>query len=175
MARPLSRPAAAAIILVLMPAVAQFFVAVHESGHALAALALGGTIREFHVNILSGKPHVSYTGLGSTAQAVALAAGPGLALLVWLTWLLAVRGERSVWHRKLLLIAGACALFPLVLWTVLPVLHANGRRVRDDSVSFVRLTGVSAYLVSSVALVLLLACVWLFVRRVDVRETVRVQ
>ncbi len=41
MDRPLSRPATAVTILALLPLAIQLFVAVHEAGHALAALALG--------------------------------------------------------------------------------------------------------------------------------------
>jgi hypothetical protein len=133
----LSHGATFITILALLPLAAQLFVVVHESGHALVALALGATIRDIELNMIAGNPQVRYTGLGSAEQAVVAASGPALTLLVWLTWLLATRGERSAWHSKLLFVASIGALFPLVMWSVMPVLYANGHRVRDDSVSFV--------------------------------------
>lgn len=172
MEAPLSRRASALTILALAPAAIQLLVALHESGHALAALALGATIQDFEVSVVAGKPHVSYAGLADPARAAATAAGPALTLLAWLSWLL-VRRQRSAWERKLLLVGSAGALFPLVMWCVLPVVHANGRRVRDDSVAFVTLTGASPYLVSGIALVLLVGCAGLFSRRVNLGEALR--
>ncbi len=160
-------------MLALAPVAVLLLIAIHESGHALAALALGATIREFQVDLLAGKPHVSHTSLGNGPEAIVLAAGPGLTLLVWLVWLAAAGERGSVWHRKMLLIGGVGALFPLLTWTVLPVLHANGYRVRDDCVSFERLTGISPYLLSFVAFLLLLAGLWLVTRRSNVWATIR--
>ncbi len=173
MGQPLSRGATAATILVLLAPAAQLFVAVHESGHALAALALGATIRDVHVCILTGKPHVSYAGLPDVGQAIVLMSGPGLMLLAWLAWLLTLGRTRSVWHEKLLFMSSVGALFPLLLWSIMPVLYASGRRVRDDSVLFVEHAGANPYGVAIGAFAFLAGCVWFFSRRVDIGEMMR--
>lgn len=102
--------------------VVQVFLLLHELGHALAAVSVGGAVIGFDARLLSPRPHVSYAFLDVTAgqRAFVSAAGTLLPTLVWGTVILALPRRVAPHVALLRLGASAGVLAGLLPWLVFP-------------------------------------------------------
>lgn len=132
----------------------------HEGGHALAVVALGGRVETFDLNFLNLGAHVAYSGAFTTAQSALIhVAGPLLPALAWMAW----QGWRpagasrlSDWLRVLSLLGITASV---LAWVVIPVLALGGRApAGDDCTRFLEDSGLSPLLVTGLAASLLAAC-----------------
>lgn len=141
--------------------------AVHEMGHGLVVLALGGRIEHLQPFLLLGAPHILYSGV-TTDSGRALVALGGVALAVGL----GVLGLFMVpFQRFRPIIAVSLSLIILGLigqslaGVVVPVLHMLGVALRDDMTTFMEFSGWHPALVSALFLIVFAASHWLLFRK----------
>lgn len=157
----------ACLLLLLLLLVLILYTLFHEGGHAIVGLLFGGKIIRFSVNFFNLSAHVGIDGnFSSTQNALISAAGVSLPVLVCMAFiLLTPRKTEPVlgWFR---LISFMAAINALLAWVVIPVLVMQGQTVSDDSFNFLNYTQLHPLLVSGAALLVYLACWWLFLRHV---------
>ncbi len=138
----------------------------HESGHALVGVLLGGRINSFSVNFLDLSAHVGLDGSFTAWQhGLISAAGVSLPLLVGLALvLLAPKGGDIAWmsFKILAILVPVCSL---LAWIVIPLLVLGGQTVSDDSAAFLGYTRLPPLLVSGAALLVALASLGVAWRR----------
>lgn len=161
MTRPLDR--AATLRLVVWPvlvvvAFVQAYALLHEGGHALAAVVMGGTVRTVDARMWSPRAHAAYDLPGATdgQRALVTAAGTLLPLALWAALVAAL--PRSLpptlaLARTFVSIGMLAGLLP---WLVLPWRALHAAAPRDDVVRFTQTSGWPPALVAGLALAAML-------------------
>lgn len=139
-----------------------FYTALHEGGHALAALACGGTVRHLDVNFFDLSAHAALDGTFTAGQQALISlSGWGLPVLVYLLFLLAGCGGAEPLRAALRWIGGIAVLGSTLPWVVLPLVYLGNGRPSDDVISFLTNSGLSPLAVSLVFAALVIAGIWL--------------
>ncbi|TVR87879.1 MAG: hypothetical protein EA416_14075 [Trueperaceae bacterium] len=153
----------------------QGYLILHEAGHALAAVAVGGTVTGIDARVWSDRPHASYT-FGTVTQgqrAFVTAAGTLLPLVVGLAALLALPRQLPARWAVVRIGFAAGALAGLLPWLVLPWPMLQGSAPNDDTVRFTLQSGWPPALVVGVAAATLVGGVALAWWRVGGRDGLR--
>jgi len=145
-------PAVVWFVLVTV-CIVQAYLLLHELGHALAAMAVGGTVTAVDARLWSDRPHASYASLPASQglRAFVTAAGTLLPLVVGLTALLALPRQLPARWAVVRLGFAAGALAGLLPWLVLPWPAMQGAAPNDDTVRFTLQSGWPPALVVGVA------------------------
>ena len=119
------------------------YTALHESGHALAGLLAGGSVRQINVNFFNLSAHAVLDGDFTRAQQALISiSGWALPVLVYLVFLLLGRRSREPLLAALRWVGGACVLGSTLPWVVLPLVYLGGGRPADDVTSFLEYSGL---------------------------------
>jgi hypothetical protein len=131
---------------------------VHEGGHALVGMALGGRLTAFDVNFFDLGAHAGIDGSFTPAQnALIAAAGVSLPVLLAVLFVLATPKKANTVLEGFRLFVFLGASSALLAWVAIPWLVQAGQTVADDSAGFMGYTHFPAALVSGAALVIFLA------------------
>ena len=158
------------IIVLLFTAFVSLFLYtfVHESGHALVALSSGGRVQAFSINFLDFSAHVNVSGDFSPAQRIiSNIAGVGLPILIWVAFIALAPRKANPALELFKLFVTLIALNPLLAWIFIPILSLFGAAPADDAANFLHNTGLAPLLVSLGAVLLYLAGLWLYLRRIE--------
>jgi hypothetical protein len=119
----------------------------HESGHALAAVAFGGRLISFDIDFWDFTAHSASTGNFTAFQHSILAiAGMALPYIVWSISLLLIPPRRPLLADVLVMLASLGMISTLLPWVVLSILYANGiSEVGDDITYFLMYSGWNGY------------------------------
>lgn len=119
------------------------YTTLHESGHALAALLCGGTVRHIDVNFLNLSAHAVTGGDFTPGQNAFIAvAGWALPVLVFLLFLLLGRKGRNPLLLIVRWIGGFCLLGSTLPWVVLPLVYLGGGCPADDVTNFLNFSAL---------------------------------
>jgi hypothetical protein len=155
----------AALVIFLLLLTLNLYTLVHESGHALVGLLFGGKINDFSVNFFNLSAHVGIDGAFTPfQQALISVAGVSLPVLLCMLFLrLSLKPDDRIlgWFRLLLFMS---TVNSLLAWIAIPVLAMSGQTVSDDSFNFLNITHLPPLLVTGAALVVYLACWFVFLR-----------
>jgi hypothetical protein len=158
--------AAAGILLFLLLLVLTLYTTMHEGGHALVGMILGGKITSFNVNFFNLSAHAGIQGnFTQGQQALISIAGISLPLLLSTVFIFFSHGKKEPvfeWF-KLILFLGT--VNSLLAWITIPLLVMAGKTISDDSANFLRYTGLQPWLVTLLALLLYIALWAFFLRR----------
>lgn len=163
MALPRPTPASIArtvawLVLVFL-AFIQVYLLLHEGGHALAAVAAGGTVRTVDARPWSTRPHASYdlTGVTDGRRAFVTGAGALLPLLAWAALIAALPRALPPELTLMRFFVSIGLLAGLLPWIVLPwpALHASAPR--DDVVRFAQASGWPPAAIAGLALAAMVA------------------
>jgi hypothetical protein len=137
----------------------QVYLLLHEGGHALAAVAVGGTVRTVDARPWSARPHASYDlpGVTDAQRSFVTAAGALLPLVTWAGLMVAL--PRALppalalvrFFMSIGLIAG------LLPWIVLPWRALHAHAPRDDVVRFAQTSGWPPAAIAGLALAMMVA------------------
>jgi hypothetical protein len=179
MSRPHDR--AATVRLALWPvlvvlAFVQAYAVLHEGGHALAATAVGGTVRTIDARAWSTRPHASYDlpGVTDGQRAFVSAAGALLPLGVWAATMAALPRLLPPTLAFVRFFVSVGLLAGVLPWIVLPWPALHARAPRDDVVRFAQTSGWPPALIAGLALALMLVGFALLWRRVGGFSQMRV-
>jgi hypothetical protein len=96
----------------------------HEAGHALTALALGGDVTDFNINFLDMSAHVSLSGSFTRAQHAWINLnGSALPFVLWLFGMLALPKHTNPLGQVIKGITALIVVNTLLAWMALPILH----------------------------------------------------
>lgn len=136
----------------------QAYLLLHEGGHALAAVAVGGTVRTVDARPWSSRPHAGYDlpEVSGGERALVSAAGTLLPLAAWGVVIAAL--PRALPPAQALVRLGASVplLAGLLPWIALPWPALHPVAPRDDVVRFTQASGWPPVLVAGLALAVLL-------------------
>ena len=119
------------------------YTTLHESGHALAGLLAGGSVRQVNVNFFDLSAHAVLDGDFTRAQQALISiSGWALPVLVYLFFLLLSHRSREPLLAALRWVGGACVLGSTLPWVVLPLVYLGGGRPADDVISFLGYSGL---------------------------------
>ena len=119
------------------------YTALHESGHALAGLISGGSVRQVNVNFFDLSAHAVLDGNFTRAQqALISVSGWALPALTYLAFLLLSRRSHEPLLAALRWVGGVCVLGSTLPWVVLPLVYLGGGRPADDVTSFLEYSGL---------------------------------
>jgi len=119
------------------------YTTLHESGHALAGLLAGGSVRQVNVNFFDLSAHAVLDGDFTRAQqALISVSGWALPVLAYLFFLLLSHRSREPLLAALRWVGGACVLGSTLPWVVLPLVYLGGGRPADDVTSFLGYSGL---------------------------------
>ena len=145
------------VLIVL--AFVQAYALLHEGGHALAAVATGGTVNTLDARMWSPRAHAAYDLPGATdaQRAFVTAAGSLLPLMLWVAGVAAL--PRSLppalaLARTFVSIGMLSGLLP---WMVLPWPAMHATAPRDDVVRFAQTSGWPPALIAGLALAAIVA------------------
>ncbi|NMB69472.1 MAG: hypothetical protein GYA20_12010 [Chloroflexi bacterium] len=142
-----------------------FYTTLHESGHALAGLLAGGSVRQVNVNFFDLSAHAVLDGNFTRAQqALISVSGWALPVLTFMAFLLLSRRSREPLLAALRWVGGACVLGSSLPWVVLPLVYLGGGRPADDVTSFLEYSGLPSLAAALGFAVLVIAGVALIVR-----------
>ena len=154
-------------LLLVVLAFSQVYALLHEGGHALAAVAVGGTVRTVDARAWSPRPHAAYDlpGVSDGQRAFVTASGALLPLAAWAILIAAL--PRSLppalaIARTFVSIGMLAGLLP---WMVLPWPAMHASAPRDDVTRFAQTSGWPPALIAGLALALMLAGFALLWRR----------
>ncbi len=154
---------AATIRLALWPvlvvlAFVQAYAVLHEGGHALAAAAVGGTVRTIDARAWSTRPHASYDlpGVTDGQRALVSAAGALLPLGVWAATMAALPRALPPTLAFVRFFVSVGLLAGFLPWIVLPWPALHARAPRDDVVRFAQTSGWPPGLIAGLAAALML-------------------
>lgn len=154
-----------ASLFVSLVCVMALYVALHEGGHALAAVLCGARITQF--SILGA--HMSYEGGGFSGAALALfdLAGMLLPVLASIASTAAYRSRlRSIPYRMFSFLFFLIPTGSILAWVMVPVLAVWGQAPPDDDVTkFISHSGLSPWAVMLGAVLLFGGCLWLAWRK----------
>ncbi|MBN1440492.1 MAG: M50 family metallopeptidase [Anaerolineales bacterium] len=140
----------------------------HEGGHAVAALLSGNAVTAFDLNFFTLGAHVGIEGSFTQFQAVAnSAAGVSLPIVVWVVFILLAPRRGNHLLEILKSFSAVMFLSPLLAWIVLPLLHAAGASIHDDSIEFVVRSGIHPAAVSAAAGILFAGGWLVFWKRIE--------
>ena len=152
-----------AVFLCCVPFLCSFL---HELGHCIAVWICGGTVTSFHP--FGSDAHMTYAGgLGSLSDALVLAAGTLLPLMIAAAILLFYRSskKRSLLNILLLIMSGQF-LLPVIAWIIEPLLYLlNFVNPREDVIKFIDETGFHPAAVALCATLVFVSMVFLFAGR----------
>jgi hypothetical protein len=139
--------------------VVQVYLLLHELGHALAAVMVGGSVTGVDARFWSLRPHASYafTDITSGQRAFVAAGGTLLPLVAWALAMIALPRRLPTHLGVLRLLASAALIGGSTPWLVLPWGAFHAATPGDDVVRFTRLSGWPPALVAAIAGVTLLA------------------
>ncbi len=165
-----TRPRPATIVLWLVLTVLAFvqvYLLLHEGGHALAAVAVGGTVRTVDARPWSTRPHASYDldDVTDGQRAFVSAGGTLLPLAAWAAAVVASPRTLPPLVALVRSIVSLGILAGLAPWIVLPwpALHASAPG--DDVVRFAQKSGWPPALIAGLALAGIVGGVVLLARR----------
>lgn len=140
------------------------FTALHEGGHALAAVICGGTVSLIDVNIFNFSPHVTYHGVFAPGQEALIAiSGWALPLLSLLLFLILSRSGDEPLLLMIRWIGGLSVLGSTLPWVALPLIYMGGGRPGDDVTRFLISSGLPPLPVALVFTVLVAAGIGLVI------------
>ena len=145
------------------------YMLLHEAGHALAGLLVGGTLQAFEVDLLRLSAHAEVAGRFSPAGlSLMSAAGVALPLLAWAGFVLAVPRRANPVLRLARLIGSWGVLNSLWPWMVIPLLYRLGLAPPgDDTTRFLVASGLDPRVVAGAAAGAYLAGWGLFLARIE--------
>jgi hypothetical protein len=132
----------------------QAYLLLHEGGHALAAAAVGGTVRTVDARPWSLRPHASYDlpGVSDAQRAFVTAAGTLLPLAAWALLIAALPRTLPPALALVRLFVSVGLIAGLLPWIVLPWRALHALAPRDDVVRFVEASGWPPVAVAGLAL-----------------------
>lgn len=170
MTRPRDR--AATLRLVVWPilvvlAFVQAYALLHEGGHALAAMAVGGTVRTVDARSWSPRPHAAYDLPGATdgQRAFVTAAGALLPLAIWAALVAVLPRALPPTLALARTFVSLGMLAGLLPWMVLPWRAMHASAPGDDIVRFTQTSGWPPAVVAAAALALMVGGFALLWRR----------
>lgn len=140
---------------------------IHEFGHSLAVIILGGTVTQFDPNPLNA--HMNYNGNFTNIGYDFINIGG--ALLPWLLWLIFIllcpkKVNSTLEFVKLT--ASVMILGSMLSWMVIPLLYiANNPPIGDDVAKFLNCSKLSPVFVSIMALGLFLFSITVIILRTE--------
>jgi hypothetical protein len=137
----------------------QVYLLLHEGGHALAAAAVGGTVRTVDARPWSVRPHAAYDlpGVTEAQRAFVTAAGALLPLVTW-AGLIAVLPRGLPPALALIRFFVSIGLIAGMLpWIVLPWQALHAHAPRDDIVRFAQASGWPPAAIAGLALAVMAA------------------
>jgi hypothetical protein len=145
----LPRPTPASIarlvawLMLVFLAFIQVYLLLHEGGHALGALAVGGTVRTVDARPWSTRPHASYDlpGVTDGQRALVSAAGTLLPMAAWVASIAALPRALPPALALVRFFVSVGLLAGLLPWIVLPWPALHGGAPRDDIVRFAQTSG----------------------------------
>ncbi len=160
-----SRPTAAQTAILALTLLCLFFLSLlaytffHEAGHALAGLLFGGRLTSFDVNFITFSAHAGVSGNFSPLQSSLISlAGVGLPFLLFALLLAPRPHQPAALYILFRLLLSMGAINALLAWVALPLLSLAGvSSLADDSLNFLRTSGLHPVLLSAAALLLYLA------------------
>jgi hypothetical protein len=161
----LTRPAPASIarlvawlVLVFLVFI-QAYLLLHEGGHALAAAAVGGTVRTVDARPWSLRPHASYDlpGVTDTQRAFVTAAGALLPLVTWAGLIVVLPRTLPPALALVRVFVSIGLIAGMLPWIVLPWQALHVHAPRDDVVRFVQASGWPPAAVAGLALAIMIA------------------
>ncbi len=140
---------------------------VHEGGHALLVLLLGGTVTEFEVNFLMHSPHISYAGINEPMQRAFISlGGPVLPLVLVLPLTILMRRTKNIVVQGTSLLFLGSLVPTLVLSVLISLAYGFGSvQPHEDVAKFLFYSGFNPFVVAGAFLILLVA-VLIFLLRV---------
>jgi hypothetical protein len=147
MALPRPTPASIARLVVwlvlVFVAFLQVYLLLHEGGHALAAVGVGGTVRTVDARPWSMRPHAAYdlSGVTDGQRAFVAAAGSLLPLTAWAALIAAVPRTLPPALALVRFVVSIGLLASLLPWIVLPWSALHAHAPRDDVVRFTQSSG----------------------------------
>jgi hypothetical protein len=140
---------------------------VHEGGHALVGMALGGRLTAFDVNFFDLGAHASIDGSFTPAQNALIAvAGVSLPVLLCILFVLATPKKVNTVLEGFRAFVFLGASSALLAWVAIPWLVQAGQTIADDSAGFMGYTHLPPALVSGAALAIFLAAWAVFLAKV---------
>ena len=142
-------------LLLVVLVISQAYLLLHEGGHALAAVAVGGRVTTLDARPWSSRPHAAYDLAGVTdgQRAFIAAAGTLLPLAAWLALIVAVPRRLPTLLALVRLFASMGVLGSLAPWLVLPWDAMQASAPGDDVVRFARWSGWPPALTAGLTLV----------------------
>jgi len=136
----------------------QAYALLHEGGHALAAAAVGGTVRTIDARAWSPRPHASYDFSGATdgQRSFVIAAGTLLPLVVWAVLVAALPRALPPTLALARFFVSIGLLAGLLPWIVLPWPAMHATAPRDDVVRFAQTSGWPPAVIAGLAVALML-------------------
>lgn len=138
----------------------------HELGHCIAVWICGGTVTSFHP--FGSDAHMTYAiGPGSISNALVLAAGTLLPLMIAAVILLFYRSSKKcLLLNILLLIMSGQFLLSMIVWIIEPLLYLlNFVNPREDVIKFIDETGFHPAAVALCATSVFVSMAFLFAKR----------
>ena len=164
-------------LVLVAAAVVQAGLVLHELGHALAALAMGGSVTGIDALVWSSRPHASYhfDGVSDTQRAFVIAAGTLLPLVAWALVVLALPRRMGPAGTIVRLIASAGVFGSVLPWLVLPWPGMHASAPTDDVVRFTLVSGWPPALVVTLTAALVGAGALLLYGRLGGRDGLRAE
>jgi hypothetical protein len=144
-----------------------FYTLLHEGGHALTGLLLGGEIYAFNVNFLNMSAHVGMNGhFSALERALVDISGMALPLLVWTVLLFYLPPKVNPALRFLKTLGSIGLVSSMLPWVVIPVLYMFGKAPDGDDVThFLKNSGASPWSVFVFSLLLLVGTAMIYIQR----------
>ncbi len=161
---PLHRPDSATLLrlgawlVLVVLAFVQAYALLHEGGHALAAVAVGGTVHTIDARAWSPRPHAAYDLPGATdgQRAFVTAAGTLLPLVVWVAMMAALPRALPPALALVRIFVSGGLLAGLLPWIVLPWPAMHATAPRDDVVRFAQTSGWPPAVIAGLAVAFML-------------------
>lgn len=154
------------IIIAVLPAI------VHEFGHAIFHVLLGGKLDHIQPFIFQGAPYTRYATVpyNTTTSALVSAAGVLLPVLIAVLGLLAIPFRRiNNFNRIFLSILFISLLGQLIGYIFLPLIsYFNVGTFKDDVFEFLAYSGWHPFIVSFLALLIFILCLVLLLKRTKI-------
>lgn len=112
------------------------YILLHEGGHALSTIILGGTVTAFNINGFNA--HVSIEGISSPGtRSIVDISGFLFPTFVWGVFMIIIPKRTNLWGELLKIIISISILAPFFTWMFIPFLYMNNSApVYDDVTHF---------------------------------------
>lgn len=165
---------ATGVVLLLTLFVLVTYTFLHEGGHAIVGLLIGGTVTAFNLNFLNLTAHVGIEGDFTTFQnCVTAVAGVSFPLLIWGVLISLAPRSSNIVIDSVKLIGSLAVLNTLLVWIVIPILFISGSRPGDDSTNFLNYSAIPPLAVTAAALLLYVGGWTFYLRRIGGPGAVR--